>query len=120
VANRIETAHGPFLPSQIRVSHFGEVFIQGMLPRLFRLRVVSLQPKKLTSRLVSLLNCALRMNAIARIGIFTTNGAKVLSKFRNVWNWLNDAHVAPSSGELSRVSVCVGLFGTKVSGHSVC
>ena len=79
------------------MSHFGEIRIPQTLPRLFRLSLLSsLKRKLLVPRLVSLLYCTLRMNAIPRVGIFATDGAKVFSDFRNEWYWLEDAHVAPS------------------------
>ena len=78
------------------MSHFGEIRIPRTLLRLFRLSLLtSLKLKSLVPRLVSLLHRALRMNAIPRIGIFATDGAKVFSDFRNEWYWLEDAHVAP-------------------------
>jgi hypothetical protein len=44
---------------------------------------------------VGLLDRTLRMNAITRIGSFSTDGAKILDGLLNNGNWFENAHEAP-------------------------
>lgn len=75
---------------------FGAFLVERPLPRLLELDflLAILANSRVASR-IGLLDRTLRMDAISRIGSFSTDGAKILDGLLNNRNWFKDAHMAP-------------------------